>query len=159
MHLDLHLNFSPDPTEIFPYDTANTAPHWVVTATEFQINSYDFTLWDNNSECKWDSVVWQLEDSVTWVLEPRGTYNHICKVYVLNRVEDTVWLNAHVYNQCDSVEGVERRYWFLSSFYGTGEDNPSTDSEAFGFSVAPNPNNGLMTLNFTNLTGKIGSLW
>ena len=156
-HLDLELEYTPIPTDIFPADTANTAPHWVITATEFQINSYDFHLWDNNNlTYHWDTVVWSLENDVKWVIEPLGYKGSRCKIYVLNQVEDTVWLNAKVYNNC-VPDGVERRYWLICSFYGIDEDGPSTGSGTVSaaFSVAPNPNNGQMQLHFENLIGKI----
>ena len=153
VHLNLHLQYTPDPTDICPADPTNTAPHWVVTATEFQINDYEFMLWDNNPICHWDTVVWSLEDEIPWVLEPSGNKGSRCKIYVLNPVEDTVWLNAKVYNQCDT-EGVERRYWFVCSFYGI-EDGASTGSgTAATFEVTPNPNNGEMTLHFSPFAQK-----
>jgi hypothetical protein len=43
-----------------------------------------------------------------------------------------------------------QRFWMVCSFYGLEENESNTD-----FSVVPNPNNGRMTLNFENLTGKI----
>lgn len=161
VYLNLDMEYTPDPTPIYPADTNNTAPHWVVTATEFQINSYDFMIWDNNERCHWDSVTWAFEDpTVEWVLEPDTTTHPAgkrCKIFVLNQLEDTVWLNAKVYNKCHP-EGTERRYWFVCSFYGI-EDDPSTGSGAAGtsadFTVMPNPNNGQMTLNFEHMTGKI----
>ena len=161
VYLNLALEYTPDPTPIYPVDPENTAPHWVVTATEFQINSYDFELWDNNNLCHWDSVTWAFEDpSVEWVLEPDTTTHPVgkrCRIYVLNQLEDTIWLSAKVYNKCHP-EGTERRYWFVCSFYGI-EDGPSTPSTGSGtsgtFNVVPNPNNGQMTLNFEHLTGKI----
>ena len=155
-HLDLDLDYTPDPTDIYPADTANTAPHWVVTATEFQINSYDFMLWDHNPECQWDTVEWNIENAeATWVLEPFGRIGERCRLYVLNQVDDTIWLHAKVYNGCQPEEGIERRYWLVCSFYGIEEDGPSTDSEALSFDIVPNPNNGEMRLNFGNLTGPI----
>ena len=155
-HLDLDLDFTPNPTDIYPTDPANTAPHWVVTATEFQINSYDYTLHDINPECEWDTVIWSLEDDVTWVIEPFGPKTQSCKIYVLNQVEDTVWLHAKVINECHP-EGIDRRYWLVCSFYGI-EDNggPSTGSGTAGtFDVVPNPNKGQMTLELKHLTGDI----
>lgn len=166
VYLNLDMEYTPDPTPIYPADPNNTAPHWVVTATEFQINSYDFMLWDNNERCHWDSVTWAFEDpTVEWVLEPDSTTNPVgkhCRIYVLNQLEDTVWLNAKVYNKCHP-EGTERRYWFVCSFYGIeeGSSTPSAHpgSEGSGpsaaFTVMPNPNNGQMTLNFEHITGKI----
>lgn len=158
VHLKLDLQYTPDPTEIYPKDPENTAPHWVVTATEFQINTYEFTFWDNNSICHWDSVRWEFENpNLHWVLEPDSTTHPIgkkLKIYVLEHVDDTVWLKAKVYNKC-SPQGIERRYWFICSFFGIDEDDPSTGSGAVGFEVIPNPNKGQMSLNFKHLSGNI----
>lgn len=154
-HLDLELSYTPNPTDIYPADTANPAPHWVSTATEFQINDYDFKLWDLNPACQWDTVLWSIEnDEALWVLEPSGYKGRNCKVYVLNRVNDTVWLTAKVFNGCDPENGIERRYWLISSFYGI-DDNLSSGSGTFDFEVLPNPNNGQMALSFHNMSGKI----
>ena len=159
VYLNLDMEYTPDPTPIYPADPDNTAPHWVVTATEFQINSYDFMIWDNNERCHWESITWTYENpEVEWVLEPDSTTNPVgkrCRIYVLNQIEDTVWLNAKVYNKCHP-EGIERRYWLVCSFFGVEENGstPSADSRA-NLSVIPNPNNGQMTLNFEHMTGKI----
>lgn len=158
VHLNLHLDYTPDPAEIYPVDPENTAPHWVITATEFQINAYDFMIWDNNPYCSWDSITWAFEDpEVYWVLEPDTTTTPVgkrCKMYVLNQMEDTIWLRTTVYNAC-KPEGVSQRYWFVCSFYGIDEDGPSTGSGTLGtFDVVPNPNNGEMTLHFSHLIGK-----
>ena len=154
VHLNLDLEYTPDPTDIYPKDPENTAPHWVVTASEFQINDYDFTLWDNNSHCRWDSIVWTFENpDANWVLEPDSTTNppgKNIKIYVLNQVEDTVWLRAMVYNKCHP-QGTERRYWFVCSFYGTDEYESTTSPVTM--TVTPNPNRGQMMLNFENLIG------
>ena len=150
--MNVHFDYTPDPTPIHPMDATNTLPHWVITATEFQINSYDFNLWDNNPNCIWDSVTWSCDEAPAWVLEPFGEKNKCCKVYVLNHVDDTIWLRAHAFNRCAPEEGIEQRYWLVCSFYGVEEDGPSTAS---AFDVIPNPNNGQMTLNFEHLTGKV----
>lgn len=150
--LDLTIgNYEPNPTEIYPLDYANSAPHWVITATEFQINAYDFHVEDLNPYSVWDSVTWNFTEPMQWVLEPFGEKNKSCRVYVLNYVEDTVWLEAHVYNQCSPAEGAIQRYWFVCSFYGL-EENPSMDGS---FEVFPNPNNGQMTLVFERPVGPV----
>ena len=152
--INVNFEYTPSPTEIYPMDTANTAPHWVVTATEFQINDYDFHLWDTNPKCYWDTVTWSFEDPMLWVLEPFGSKGKCCKVYVLNHVDDTVWLNAHAFNRC-ADEGIVQRYWFICSFYGIEEGGASTGSSTANFEVIPNPNDGQMTLQFEHFTGKI----
>ena len=153
VHLNLSLEYAPDPTDIYPADPNNTAPHWVVTTTDFEIQGYEFMLKDNNPACHWDTVVWRFEDDIPWELEPLGDHGSHCKVYVLHLLEDTVWLNARVYNDC-FPEGIERRFWLVSSFYGI-EDGPSTGSATAHFEVVPNPNNGLMTLHFEHITGRL----
>ncbi len=150
--MNVTLEYTPRPAEIRPVSPDNIAPHWVVTATEFQINSYDYTVEDLIPETEWDSVVWTCDEAPRWMLEPVGEHNQICKVYVLNFVSDTVWLTAHIYNHC-SEEGIVQRYWLVCSFYDVDEYGPSTGSGTF--TVMPNPNNGQMTLNFEHLTGKV----
>ncbi len=149
--IHVEFDYSPSPSPIFPVDGNNTTPHWVITASEFQINTYDFHLWDTNPLCQWDTVTWSFEEPMEWVLEPFGDKGKCCKVYVLNHVDDTIWLKAHVFNRCAPDEGVERRYWMLCSFYGVDEQNENKAD----FSVIPNPNNGQMMLSFQHFTGKI----
>ena len=157
VHLNLNLEYTPDPSEIYPKDPENTVPHWVVTASEFQINSYDFMFWDNNEACHWDSIRWDFTTpDMQWILEPDSTTNPIgkcCKIYVLEHHDDTVWLRARAYNNC-APEGVERLYWFTCSFYGIKEDGPSTGPGTIDFEIVPNPNKGQMTLNFKHYSGK-----
>ena len=149
--MSVHFEYTPHPTEIYPMDALNEAPHWVVTATEFQINSYDFNFWDTNPNCHWDTVSWSFDQPLNWILEPFGDHGQCCKVYVLNQVQDTVWLEAHAFNHCAPQEGITQRYWLVCSFYGVEEYG----AETIGFDVIPNPNNGQMQLNLERLTGKV----
>ena len=149
IHVD--FDYTPTPSPIYPVDGDNPAPHWVITASEFQINTYDFHLWDNNPLCEWDTVTWSFDEPLEWVLEPSGDQGKYCKVFVLNHVEDTVWLTAHVFNRCAPEEGIEQRYWLLCSFYGVDEQ----EENKADFSVIPNPNNGQMMLSFEHFMGKI----
>lgn len=148
--MNVQFDYTPHPTDIQPMDATNEAPHWVVTATEFQINSYDFNFWDTNPNCHWDTVTWTCDEAPNWVLEPFGSIGQCCKVYVLNYVEDTLWLRARAFNRCTN-EGVEQRYWLVCSFYGVEE----MESSLANFDVIPNPNNGQMRLDFEYLTGNI----
>lgn len=154
--MHLHLQYTPDPVDIYPVDLDNEFPHWVVTATEFQINSYVFGIYEEGHPytCQWDSITWSFEDpNIEWLLEPDTTSNPAgkkCRIYVLNYVEDTIWVRSTIYNQC-APQGVVQRYWFVCSFYGIDDQ---TENKA-DFSVIPNPNNGQMTLQFEKLTGKV----
>ena len=151
--MNVQFEYTPDPSDIFPKDPNNTAPHWLITATEFQINSYEYHFWDHNNACHWDSVSWAFEnDNLEWILEPDPNTHPVgktVKITVLNHVDDTIWLSGKAYNKC-APEGVERRYWFVCSFYGTDEHMGTP-----AFNVVPNPNNGQMTLSFDNLTGRL----
>ena len=151
--MTVDFEYTPHPTPIYPMDATNEAPHWVITATEFQINSYDFNLWDTNPNCKWDTVLWSCEEAPNWVLEPFGPKSKCCRVYVLNHVDDTIWLKAHAKNRCTDAVGIEQKYWLLASFYGIEENGTPTCPGTFD--VVPNPNNGQMTLNFEYLSGKV----
>jgi PKD repeat protein len=149
--MNVQFEYTPHPTPIYPMDPSNETPHWVVTATEFQINTYDFQLWDTNPLCYWDTVTWSCEGAPDWIVEPFGPKSKNCKLYVLDLVPDTIWLTARAFNRCAPDDGVEQKYWLVCSFYGIGEQS----SNLADFSVVPNPNNGLMTLNFEHLTGKV----
>jgi hypothetical protein len=152
--MHVHLDYSPTPSDIYPMDTANPAPHWVITASEFEINAYEFHLWNQNPDASWDTVMWSFEEPIPWILEPFGDKGNCCKVSVLNHVDDTVWLRAHVFNRCVPDNGVEKKYWLLCSFYGLDEGS-SLSSGTFNIEVVPNPNNGQMTIQLENLTGKV----
>jgi hypothetical protein len=152
--MHVHIDYSPTPSDIYPMDTANPAPHWVITASEFEINAYEFHIWDQNPDASWDTVMWSFEEPIPWILEPFGDKGNCCKVSVLNHVDDTVWLRAHVFNRCVTDNGVEKKYWLLCSFYGLDEGS-SLSSGTFNIEVVPNPNNGQMTIQLENLTGKV----
>ena len=141
---------APDPSEIHPMDTISDTPHWVISATEFEIHSYDFTLWDNAPDNPWDTVIWRLENNGSWLFEPFGEKGHCCKVYVLDRVTDTVWLKATVYNSCGSTQGVERSFWLICSFYDM-EENMSP----LQISISPNPSRGDMHIDFGEIEGRV----
>ena len=150
--MNVNLDYTPHPTEIYSIDENSLYPHWVVTATEFQINSYEYSVDDENNACQWDSVRWEFENSsVVWLLQPDSTAQPIgksCKVYVLNYLDDTVWLRATAYNRC-APQGVPTRYWLICSFYGVDE------REQAEFNVMPNPTNGQITLQFDHLMGPV----
>ena len=153
-HLNLDLHYTPHPSEIYPIDTSNHAPHWVITATEFQINSYEFSLYDLKSPEPWDSVKWEFVDpNVQWILE-RDTVPFLgkrCKMYVLNHIDDTIWLRATPYNGCDTVGKTSQLYWFVCSFYGIDEHNAPSSLHSFDVDIHPNPTTGLVTITSENL--------
>lgn len=152
----LHVNFryTPNPTEIIPNDTL--APHWVVPATEFQINSYTFRFYDQNPRCDWDNVSWECTDkngdsiwAIVSYIDSTTYYKKVyfCDLYVIDNVQDTVKLTATAYNGCEPT-GVSQEFWMVCSFYGTDEH------ETAKIDISPNPNNGTMTLQFDGLEGE-----
>lgn len=151
-HLSLNMNYTPSTWDGMVYAHDTIAPHWVVTATEFQICSYEFSISDQNYFCQWDSVVWSLSssghDTINWPLEPyvseANDHHSHCKLYVLDYTEDTIFIHATVYNECNP-EGVTFSNWMVCSFYGTNESEPSDK-----ISIIPNPNRGDMELRFDN---------
>lgn len=144
------MEYTPNPCDIRPQDWNAPAPHWVIPATEFQVNTYQFTVYDTNPNCNWDNVYWVCREAPNWLVNwsMNGHNGSNCDLTVLDHVSDTVHLTAYIENRCklDSTD-----YWLVCSFYGV-EDHVATDAD---FTVVPNPNNGQMTLNFEALTGKI----
>ena len=98
--------------------------------------------WDD-SQCEWSI------SKESWRIIVSDD-NRSCMLYVMDWVEDTVWLTYRAVNPC-SGDGVIARYWLKPSFYGVGEQQGSLAD----FSVSPNPSNGQMTLRFENLTGRV----
>lgn len=145
----VNMEYTPNPTTIEPTDASNTAGHWVITATEFQINSYKFSFSEgaHPATCHWDSIQWSC--SAGWPFDILYNGRGV-NLYVLQYTPDTVWLNARVFNKC-APEGVDRKYWLICSFYGIEEHSESL----VNVDIVPNPNNGEMTLNFEYLTGNV----
>lgn len=146
------LNLEMKPTsrlsDIIPDDTISS--HWVIPATEFQVNRYKFSLFNKDQDCQWESVHWSLSDNCNWVCSPSSDEKS-CEVYVLENTTDTVWLYCTVtHSCCDDTLGNTRNYWFLCSFYGI-EDQSITESN---FIITPNPNNGTMTLQLDGIEGE-----
>ena len=145
LHLTVHEVF--DEIEFHPTDTIS--PHWVIPATEFQINAYEFTLYDHKHKYQWDSVSWYFEEPVQWRIDT-SDYGRKCTVYVFERYDDILHLVAKMYNPC-SPEGTSVSYWLECSFYDVDEHEARTEK----FSVLPNPNQGEMTLRFENVAGDV----
>lgn len=161
-HLILNITHAPDSCIVRAI--GNTTAPWVVPGNEFQINAYEFTISNTHDSDynKYDSVGWQLckrdattgafvESGLNWRLVTTGAKYDTCKVYVFNHTDDIVWLCATAFNDC-AKEGVLHGYWLKCSFYDIGENG----MDNAGFSIAPNPNNGLMELRFEKMTGTIG---
>ena len=147
------MQYTPEP-EIVSADPNVEWPHYPITATEFNVNLYTYTVSDQvsdisgwiNNQCEWSI------DKDTWRIVPSAD-NLSCTVYAMDWKEDTIWLTFKAVNPCSGSDGVMARYWLKPSFYGI-DDYESYPAEV---SIVPNPNNGQMELRFENLEGKINT--
>lgn len=125
-------------------------PHYVITATEFNVNRYTYQISDTLSHIEaWyhDQCEWTISKP-SWRIVPSDD-NLTCSVYPMEWVEDTVWLTFKAVNRCSGEDGVVERFYLIPSFYGL--DEPSSIAD---FTVTPNPNQGEMTLQFGRIIGK-----
>lgn len=164
--LDLTLAYTPIPEKIqcttpgavvFGLPNADADTVAVVTNTEFFSFQYTFKVKEskhNEVECPWTHCDWTISKP-SWSIEydptpkvTNGKYYSECTVYVAEHYDDYVILTATMSNACGSKQC---KFYLKSSFLDIDEQSifPSD------FSVMPNPNNGKMTLNFVNMSGKI----
>lgn len=122
-------------------------PHYVITATEFNVNRYTYRAVDTLSEDSWDpeQCEWTLSKD-SWLLFPSDD-NHSCMVYPMEWSEDTVWLTFKAVNRCSGEDGVVERFYLIPSFYGLDENTNHA------ISIVPNPNHGDMSLCFHGMEG------
>ncbi len=151
-----NMEYTPTPEPIQPKDWNTPAPHWVIPATEFQINTYHYTIWDNNPNCSWENIEWSCEGAPTWIVRredednPHPERSSYVSVTVLDRMTDTIWLTARITNRC-TTDTIVKQYFLVSSFYNVDDQYVPQAN----FNVVPNPNNGQMTLSFENFIGNV----
>ncbi len=142
------MQYSPHPY----IESEDSNPHYPITATEFNVNRYTYTVKDSISnihawhfdQCKWEIS----KDSWRIVPNPSGNNPLECTVYVMDWTEDIVWLSFISVNDCNSDTV---RYDLHPSFYGI-EENEANPVEV---SIIPNPNDGHMQLKFENMEGHL----
>ena len=142
--LHLALSHSPHPF----IDSENLHPHYPVTATEFNVSPYTYTVNDTVSKaalwhldrCRWDIS----KNSWGITPNPNGDNPFECLVYPMDWTEETVWLSFTAVNDCDSVTV---RYDLHPSFYGLDENG----TETFDIDIVPNPTYGMVTITGENL--------
>lgn len=143
-----NLRYEPHP--FIESDDPN--PHYPITATEFNVNRYTYTVKDtisDNSTWYKDLCEWHITKP-SWpivVSEDKLT----CTVYAMDWTTDSINLSFKAFNDCSGEEGKMAEFWLYPSFYGVDE----TDSFHADFSIVPNPNNGEMELQFKHLTDKV----
>ena len=127
------------------------ATHAVITASEFQINTYEFTIIEQGRS-HWNKVTWTLKDQdgndVEWDLDFSEGIGQVLKLTVFQYVPGRLYLTATAENECGSKTVT---HWLECTFYGVEEQSESLTN----VDIVPNPNNGEMTLNFEHLTGKV----
>lgn len=142
------MQYSPRP-EIVSANPSVEFPHAPITATEFNVNQYTYTINDTISDISgWinDQCEWKI-DKDSWRIVTSND-NLSCTVYAMDWVEDTIWLSFKAVNECDSITV---KYWLKPSFYGIDEN----EAYPAQVDIMPNPNNGEMELRFENMEGKI----
>lgn len=123
-------------------------PHYVITATEFNVNRYTYQISDTLSHIEaWyhDQCEWTISKP-SWRIVPSDD-NLTCSVYPMEWVEDTVWLTFKAVNRCSGEDGVVERFYLIPSFYGLDENTNHA------ISIVPNPNHGDMSLCFHGMEG------
>ncbi|MBQ6101690.1 MAG: PKD domain-containing protein [Bacteroidales bacterium] len=120
-------------------------PHYVITATEFNVNRYTYRAVDTLSEDSWTDCKWTLSKD-SWQLVSSEEDPHSCIVYPMELVEDTVWLTFTAHNRC-APEGITKSFYLIPSFYGLDENTNHA------ISIVPNPNHGDMSLCFHGMEG------
>ena len=139
VHLNLRLEYAPRPTDIY----APVMGHYVVPATEYQVNDFDYFIADSNIYNVWDSVRWTVSQD-DWRIEPGVGFS--CRLFPMSYTADTVWLTAQVFGGCQH-QGVERRLWLLCTFYGVDEQDDALE-------LVPNPTHGELWLHRPEANGK-----
>jgi hypothetical protein len=144
------MQYTPEP-EIVSLDEG-VDPHYVITATEFNVNRYNYSVEDlvsdiatwHNSQCRWEI------SKKSWRIEPSED-NLSCLVYPMDWSEDTVWLSFKAVNDCTGEDGVIASFWLKPSYYGVEENEASSA----WVNVIPNPNYGQMELRLENMEGRV----
>ena len=145
------FEYTPNPKDyiLSPDPSIGEATHAVITASEFQINTYDFTIKEQGLS-QWTEVVWTLTDQdgneVDWLIETEGI-GDLMHLTVFNYVPGRLTLTATATNDCGSKTVT---HWLECTFYGIEEDESHVNVD-----IVPNPNNGQMTLNFGRFTGNV----
>lgn len=141
-----------DPLPVIKCITPGTeSPHYPITATEFNVNSYTYQASDSLSDFNWiDSICeWSISKE-SWRIVPSED-NRSCTVHPMDWTQDTVWLTFKAFNDCSSADGSKVSYWLKPSFYDIDELVGSEPA----IEIVPNPNNGLMELHFGNMDGRV----
>lgn len=141
-----NINYTPRPYIV----SDNLNPHYPITATEFNVNRYTYTVKDDVSDIsKWklDKCKWDISKD-SWRIVTNEDNPLECTVYAMDWVSDSICLSFMAVNNCDSVIA---EYWLHPSFYGVNDN----ETIPVDFSIVPNPNNGQMELVFNRFEGKV----
>ena len=147
--LNLQLDYSPT------FDLVE-GHSWVVGGSEFQFTVEDY--WINTQGSHITS--WELRDKddnpfTRWDLLPYGDNFDRCLVYIFTYELDTIYIHATTRstgqgNEFCGDQPFSMRKMIICSSYGTPEITQHCSADIY-----PNPNDGNMTLSFTNMPGDI----
>ena len=147
--LNLQLDYSPT------FDLVE-GHSWVVGGSEFQFTVEDY--WINTQGSHVTS--WELRDKddnpfTRWDLLPYGDNFDRCLVYIYTYELDTIYIHATTRstgqgNEFCGDQPFSMRKMIICSSYGTPEITQHCSADIY-----PNPNDGNMTLSFTNMPGDI----
>lgn len=145
-----NMIYTPEP-EIVCADNGIEWPHHPITATEFNVNKYTYTVVDPHGTASWinSQCQWKISKG-SWPIRPSSD-NLSCDVYAMDWVQDTVWLTFTAVNPCSPDGEDSTRYYLKPSFYGVQEQ----EAYPAAVEIFPNPNDGHMQLRFENLEGRL----
>lgn len=146
--LNLKMDYRPG----FEYIKGNSL---VVGGSEFQYSVEKYYITPDPRSTH--NTEWGLYDKdgqvfEQWEIEPFGIKNDSCMLYIYSFPRDSVELRVRAYStgDCDCGENA-KSIWIRCGYYDVNEN-----SEQHGnVTVYPNPNDGNMTLDFTNMEGLV----
>ncbi len=118
--------------------------HWPIGGTETHISVNEYAIEPVEPRTSLDTVLWRI-DCPNWHVEPHGSKGRECTLYIYSYLLEPVTLHAWAINRCDTVH---EEFFIQTSYYGVEEE-----AESLGFTIAPNPTNGTVTLSFGEFEG------
>lgn len=134
--LHLEMGFKPE------FEIQGT--HWPIGGSETYISLNDYAIQLTDERARLDTVLWQV-DCPNWYVTPHGK-GETCTLSIFTFLLEPVMLHAWAINSCDTIH---HEFFIQTSYFDVDEKEAQ-----FGFSVAPNPSSGEMTMSFGDLPNK-----
>lgn len=119
--------------------------HWPIGGSETYISVNEYGIQIDEPVTRIDTVMWRI-DCPNWYFEPHGN-GSTGTLYIYTYLLDPVVLHAWAVNQCDTVH---QEFSIHTSYFGL----EATEGDE-GFTVAPNPTQGDVTLHFAPASGQV----